>query len=54
VAERGLVVADRGDRAAIALQTARRQQRGIAIAPIAGQEGLDRAIAQVAQVVTFQ
>ena len=50
MAEGGLVVTHLGDRAAIALQAAGRQHRQVAVAAGApSQEGVDRAVAELAQ-----
>ena len=56
VAEGGLVICHRGDHAAIALQAACRQQRGIAVAVAvvaAAQEGRDRLVVELAQLVAL-
>jgi hypothetical protein len=45
---------ERLDRAAVALQTAGRQQRRVAIVVARGQEGVDRAVAELPQEVAFQ
>ena len=55
MAERRLLLAHLGDRAAVALQAAIGHQRRIAatVAIAAGQEGADRGVVQLTQVVAL-